>query len=167
MRAVIALLLAAAGTFQQAPVRPDFSGQWTLDQQRSTSTPTGVAGMLGSSFTAKQDAKTLTLDISIVGGHLQAIYNLDGADSRNVMPGPAGDEVIVSRATWDADRLVIVTRSTEMQDGKSVGMETRRVMWIGTDGLLVLERSGTPAALVPTTRSVYRRAKDVGQSPAG
>ena len=162
MRAVGVPLVVACLLSSQAPARPDFSGEWVLDQRQSTPTPSGVAGMLGSSFAAKQDLKTLTLDITFPGGSLRAVYNLDGSESRNVMPGPAGDEVIVSRATWDGNRLVIVTKSTETQDGKPVAMETRRVMWIGADGLLILERSGTPVTLVPTTRSVYRRARNAG-----
>ena len=162
MRFAVVLLGLLLGTwFQaaQAPTRPDFSGKWALDQQRSTSTPSGPAAMFGLSFVAKQDAKTLALDISFPGGTIHAAYNLDGSESRNGMPGPNGEEIIVSRATWDGNRLVIVTKSTEELNGKSVPMESRRVMWIATDGMLMLERSGTPVELVPKTTSVYRSAK--------
>ena len=160
MRVIMIPLLIAAGSLVQAPVRPDFSGRWTLDAQRSTSTPTGPAAMLGSSFVATQDAKTLALEITFPGGRLKAVYQLDGSDSRNTMPGPAGDETIVSRASWDGVRLVIITRSTELQNGQPVPMETRRVLRIGADGSLTLERSGTPVELVPPTTSVYRRSRD-------
>src|SRR5262245_52714707 len=85
----------------QTPARPDFSGQWSLDQQRSTATSSGPAAMFGLSFVAKQDTKTLGLDISFPGGTIHAAYNLDGSESRNGMPGPNGEEIVVSRATWD------------------------------------------------------------------
>lgn len=160
MRVVLISILMIAGSWLQAPAKPDFSGRWTLDARRSTSTPSGPAAMFGSSFVAKQDAKTLTLDITFPGGSLQAVYLLDGSDSRNTMPGPAGDEVIVSRASWDGSRLVIVTKSTELQNDQPVPLETRRVIWIGADGSITLERTGTPVELVPPTTSVYRRARD-------
>ena len=159
MRLTPIVVILAAFSWFQAPAHPDFSGRWTLDRQRSTQTSAGPAGMFGSSFEAKQDAQALTLDISFSGGHLQATYNLDGSESKNAMPGPNGEETIVSRATWDANRLVIVTKSTEMQNGKPVQMETRRVLSIATDGTLTLERTGTPPDLVPSTTSVYRRTK--------
>lgn len=156
--ALISMLLAAASSFQTA-APSDFSGKWTLDAERSTATASGPAAMFGSSFVAKQDAKALTLDILFPGGTIQAVYKLDGSESRNAIPGPNGEETIVSRATWNNNRLVIVTRSTEDLNGKPVQLESKRVMWIAADGLLMLERTGTPVELVPPTTSVYRRAK--------
>jgi hypothetical protein len=163
MRVAMVLLIvaSAAGLGGQATTRPDFSGTWTLDNKASTAGPLGVAAMLGSRFTAKQDAKTLTLDISSPVGPVHAVYNLDGTPSKIVMPGEPA-ETIVSLATWEADRLIITTKSDEILDGKTVEMVTRRVISIGPDGSLTLERSGTPASLVPTTKSVYRRARETG-----
>lgn len=159
MRVALISLLVVAGSWLQPAARPDFSGRWTLDAQRSTATPSGPAAMFGSSFVAKQDARALTLDILFPGGTIQAVYKLDGSESRNQIPGANGPETIVSRATWDGNRLVIVTKSTEELDGKSVQMESRRVMSIGTDGALSLQRTGTPVELVPATTSVYKRVK--------
>ena len=158
---LLVILAFAGGLGGQAPTRPDFSGTWTHDSKASTAGPLGVAAMLGSRFTAKQDAKTLTLDISSPVGPVHAVYNLDGSPSKIVMPGAAGEpgEMIVSLAAWEADRLVITTKSEETLDGRTVEMVTRRVISIGADGSLTLERSGTPASLVPTSKSVYRKAK--------
>jgi len=160
MRVAMLLVIVAftAGLGGQATTRPDFSGTWIHDSKASTAGPLGVAAMLGSRFTAKQDAKTLTLDISSPIGPVHAVYNLDGSPSKIVMPGEPG-ETIVSLAAWEADRLVITTKSEEILDGKTVEMVTRRVISIGADGSLTLERSGTPASLVPTSKSVYRKAK--------
>ena len=159
MRLWLISMLLVSGSWLQSPAKPDFSGKWTLDSLKSTSTPSGPAAMFGSSFVAKQDAKALTLDISFPGGTIQAVYKLDGSESRNEIPGPNGAETIVSRASWDGSRLVIVTKSTEELNGKPVQMESKRVLWIGTDGVLNLERSGTPVELVPPTTSVYKRSK--------
>jgi NAD(P)H-dependent flavin oxidoreductase YrpB (nitropropane dioxygenase family) len=81
------------------------------------------AAMLGSSFVATQDAKVLTLKITSNGRLFTAAYNLDGSDSKIVSPTPGQpDEVIISHATWEGDRLVIKTVTTETQDGKSYQM---------------------------------------------
>jgi hypothetical protein len=157
---LVAVLQATAGT--QAP-RPDFSGNWTLARDRSTqtlrgNTVTAVTGLLGEKFTAVQDAKTLTLEITVaaLGRPVRAVYNLDGSESKNMNPNPGGgeDEPIFSRTSWEGDRLVILTRGTALVNGKP--LESTRVIWIDTDGLLIIERSSEGAA---ATRSVYRRAQ--------
>ena len=158
--AIVALLVVAQlGAAQSAP---DFSGDWILVNSRSSQTMRGavvvsVTGLLGDKFTAKQDAKTLTLDITstAIGRPVRAVYNLDGSESRNLNPGAPDqpDEPIFSRASWEAETLVIVTRGTALVNGKP--LETKRVIWIDNEGFLTIERS---AADAPTTRSVYRRA---------
>jgi hypothetical protein len=162
LRRLVVSVLAGAVIAAQAP--PDFSGEWVLSQERSTQTRTGlsvtsVSGLLGEKFTAKQDAQTLTLDISLaaLGRPIRAVYNLDGTESRNMNPGGAPgqpDEPIVSTAAWDGDRLVIQTRGTALVDGRP--LETRRVLWIGADSRLTIERTSEGQ---PTTRSVYERVK--------
>jgi len=164
MRLVRGLLLSVlAGTLVAAQTRPDFSGDWVLSKERSTQKLTGlsvtsVSGLLGEKFSAKQDQKTLVLDISVaaLGRSIRAVYNLDGTESRNMNPGGPGqpDEPIVSRATWETEKLVILTRGTLLVDGKP--LETRRVIWIDADSRLTIERSSEGQ---PTTRSVYERVK--------
>ena len=86
----------------------------------------------------KQDAKTLTITR---GGQAPTLtYNLDGSESRNFNPTSPGqpDEPIVSRVSWDGDKLVILTTGTTLLNGKP--LESKRVMWIDADGLLIIER---------------------------
>jgi hypothetical protein len=66
---------------------------------------------------------------------------------------------VVSRASWDGKRLVILSKSVATEKGVAVTVDSRRVLWIDTDGSLIVERTGTPAALVTPSRSVYRRIK--------
>jgi len=157
----IALFVATASVAAQA--RPDFSGDWVLAKDRSTQTPQGarvtaVTGLLGEKVSVTQDAKTLTLDISLaaLGRPIRAIYSLDGSESRNLNPVGPGvpDEPIFSTATWDGEKLVILTRGSALVNGKP--LETKRVIWIDPEGLLTIERS---AEGQPATRSVYRRAR--------
>jgi hypothetical protein len=163
MHAAILALTLSIGALQSpqlAAARPDFSGEWTLDTRPVPGAKGAQAAMLGSSFVATQDAKVLTLKITANGRLFTAAYNLDGSASKIVSPTPGQpDEVIISHATWEGDRLVIKTVTTETQDGKPYQMETRRVMWIDSRGVLLLERSGTPVDVVPTSTSAYRRAK--------
>jgi hypothetical protein len=158
---VVALALAAVVSVA-AQQRPDFSGEWFLAKDRSSQTMSGsvvvsVTGLLGDKFSALQDAKTLTLTITVaaLGRDIKAVYNLDGSESKNMNPVGGGqpDEPIFSRASWEGDKLVIHTRGTALVNGKVT--ETRRVIWLDTDGLLTIDRIAEGA---PTRRSVYQRA---------
>ena len=161
------ILLASLVLFQQAPIskpaaRPDFSGTWVLDDSGTYSSgPVIMAAMLGTRFRATQTAKTLTLDIEAMGTKFVAVYNLDGSDSKIMSPvGPANElEAVISRATWEDDRLVIRTKATEKENGVDVPIESVRVMRLDAKGLLLLERSGTPERLVRKSLSVYKRDK--------
>ena len=156
-----AVLIAVVSVGAQQ--KPDFSGAWVLAQDRSSQTLKGsvvvsVSGLLGDKFSAVQDAKTLTLTITVLalGRDIKAVYNLDGSESRNLNPVGGGqpDEPIFSRASWEGDRLVIHTRGTALVNGKP--LETKRVIWLDTDGLLTIDRFAEGA---PTRRSVYQRSR--------
>jgi len=133
-----------------AQQKPDFSGNWVIAQS-----PTGL---LGEKFTAVQDAKALSLTITVgaLGRDVKVVYALDGSESRNLNPVGGGqpDEPIFSRTSWDGDKLVVLTRGTNLVNGKPV--ESKRVIWIDKEGLLTIERSAEGA---PTVRSVYQRSK--------
>jgi len=92
----VALVLITSGT-TIAQTKPDFSGTWALDPDSGIGPPQ-----------LTQDANTLTVATSFDKGGLvlTTTYNLDGSESVNrAFGGPA----IVSRATWEGNRLVIVT----------------------------------------------------------
>jgi hypothetical protein len=159
---VIATLLAVlnGALVQSETRRPDFSGSWTFDAQK-TMTPDKdgrvvLAAMLGEEFTAIQDATSLTLRILNNGQLVVAVYDLTGRSSENVSPG---DIVVTSRAKWDGDRLLISSTSTSDDKGKQVTVETTRALSIDSAGDLIIERTGTPKRLVTPSRSVYRRTK--------
>jgi hypothetical protein len=165
---LLVLLCVAVGAGAQpvpAKARPDFSGTWAFDQVKSAQPgPDGkvmLAAMLGDEFTARQD--TVTLAFAIKSGNLrvEAAYKLDGSESRNTSPGAYGQPAVdvISRASWEGDRLVIVSSSVSVIQGQNVPINTRRVMWIDPAGSLIMERTGTPASEVPPSRSVYRKMK--------
>lgn len=156
---LLTLLLAAPAGIAP-PQRPDLSGTWTFDQAKSLKPgPDGrivLAAMLGDEFVALQKGTSLTLRISFQGALVVAVYDLTGAETENVSPG---DISVKSRASWQDDRLVIDSTSDVRDQGKPVTVRTRRVIWIDEAGDLIIERSGTPASQVTSSRSVYRRVR--------
>jgi len=148
MRAIAILLVLQSVPMQS---RPNFSGDWVLADGRPS--------LLGEKFTAKQDEKTLTLDITaaVIGRPIHAVYNLDGSETRNMNPSPVAgvpDEPIFSRASWEGEKLVILTRGTTLMKGKPT--ESKRVLWLNATGQLLIERSSEGA---PIIASAYRRAQ--------
>lgn len=156
---LLTLLLAAAAGVAPSQ-RPDLSGTWTFDQARSLKPgPDGrivLAAMLGDEFVALQKGTSLTLRISFQGDFVVAVYDLTGAETENLSPG---DIPVKSRAFWQNDRLVIDSTSDVVDQGTAVTVKTRRVIWIDEAGDLIIERSGTPASQVTSSRSVYRRVR--------
>jgi hypothetical protein len=157
--ALLSLCLAfLAGINSPTQARPDFSGKWTFDRAKSAEPWNGrivIAPILGDECVATQDATALKLAIAVGGRTVTAVYNFTG-ESRNLSPG---DIPVTSRASWDADRLVIVTTSAATVNGQSITIETRRVIRLDAEGNLIIERTGTPASEVTPSRSVYTRTR--------
>jgi hypothetical protein len=161
LTAAVALALSA-GLLAQA--RPDFSGTWVLDPATAPAAPAGGGGRgggrggggagFGQEFTAKQDAKVLTVTRMQGDQTITATYNLDGSESKNTVAGRGGQQEQVSKATWDGNRLTIVT--TLDFGGNTV--EQRRVVSL-EGGNLVIEQTapGRGGGEPTTTKLVYKK----------
>jgi hypothetical protein len=151
--ALSVLLLASAS---QVPA--NFSGTWTLDVEKTMKPgPDGrsvMAPMLGDRVEISQSASSITMRIHVQGDVVVAIYDLTGAESRNVSPGSI---TVLSRAAWKGDRLAIESTSDGVDQGKPATIRTTRLLWIDKAGDLIVERTGTPASAVSPSRSVYSR----------
>jgi hypothetical protein len=165
--AVAAAVALSAAAYAQA--RPDFSGKWVMDPASAPAPPADAGGGgggrgggrgggggagFGQEFTAKQDAKTLTITRMQGGQEVAATYNLDGSESKNTVAGRGGQQEQVSKATWDGNRLVIVT--TLDFGGNTV--EQRRVLSM-EGGNLVVEATnpGRGGGAPTTTKIVYKK----------
>lgn len=115
-----------------------------------------IAAMLGDEFVASQDSKALHLTIKAMGQTVNVTYNLDGSEARNTSPD---DIVVTSRASWEGDKLVILSTSTSNERGKPLRVETRRVIWLEGDDTLIIQRTGTPASEVTPSTSFYKRVR--------
>jgi hypothetical protein len=154
------LALAMTWVLANAQQPTDLSGTWKFDQAKTMRPgPDGrvvLAAMLGDQFVALQTQKSLTLRITFKGELVVAVYDLTGAESANMSPG---DIPVKSRASWEGKKLLIDSFSESMNEGKLTRVTTRRVIWIDDDGDLIVERSGTPATVVTSSKSVYRRVQ--------
>ena len=159
---LIALSLLLPAPSLAAQTRPDFSGAWEFDREKTMKQPPSadgrlvIAAMLGDEFVASQDTRALHLTIKAMGQTVNVTYNLDGTESRNISPG---DIPVVSRASWEGNTLVILSTSASAEKGKTVTIETRRTIWLDKDGSLVIDRTGTPASEVQPSRSIYKRVR--------
>lgn len=111
--------------------KPDFSGTWALNAEKSTM-PQGGGGqrMGGGNFVAKQEANLLTVDRTRKNQNGETStttmkYTLDGKESVNA--SQRGDSKSV--ATWSPDgkALTIVTSRTFDMNGESRTMKTTEV----------------------------------------
>jgi hypothetical protein len=142
----------------QPPARPDFSGTWKFDRARSAEPWNGrivIGALLGDECVVTQDRTALTLDITVGGQKIRAVYNFSG-DSRNLSPG---DIPVTSHTSWEGDKLVIASTSSSNTRGEAVTVESRRVLWLDANRNLIIERTGTPASEVTPSRSVYTRVR--------
>ena len=124
-------LMAQAG-------KTNFSGNWTLNSEKSTLPEGGQGGgmrMGGGNFVATQENNALTVVRTRTGQDGQSTtstmkYTLDGKESLNT--SPRGDSKSV--ATWapDGKSLTIETSRTMDMNGQSTTMKSTEV-WKLTD----------------------------------
>ena len=149
-----------------APARPNFAGTWVFDPEATKAAAdaakvNGLALFL-EQFDAEQTADAYTMKVNLGPMIVTAIYKLDGSDSKNVSPPatPGQPEIEVhSRAQWDGAALVVTSTSTSPGENGPIEVKSTRKFSLDPKGRLLIERSGTPAAMVPTTRSVYTKKK--------
>jgi hypothetical protein len=164
-----ALVVATtAGMYAQA--KPDFSGKWVMDPASAPAPPAGApdgggrggggrggggggAGF-GQEFTAKQDAKMLTIARAQGDQTITAMYMLDGSESKNMVAGRGGQQEQVSKAMWDGNKLVI---TTTVNFGGTPAEQKRVLSMEG--GNLVIEQTapGRGGGEPTTTKVVYKK----------
>jgi hypothetical protein len=109
--AAAVVLTAAAGAQQ----KPDFSGRWVI-----TSPPEGA----GREQVVTQDEKSLTVEQAASSGSRKTIYQLDGVERQQAVPMRGQDIVILSKAAWDGDRIVISSTTSYPNGMKTQSKET-------------------------------------------
>jgi hypothetical protein len=145
--------------------KPNFSGTWTYNQQKSDQQQGGGRGFGGGgNLNIKQDGNNLNVDrvFTTQDGEQRTMsskYTLDGKESVNTMGGNRGGSS-KSIAKWSADNksLNIATNTSfQTQDGETREMKSDQV-WTLTDGgkTLTVVTTGTGRGGTPNTRkAVY------------
>jgi hypothetical protein len=116
--------------------KPDFSGTWQLDPEQSQMGGGGGARGGGgmAQMTVKQTADTLTIERQGRGGTQTITYKLDGSETKSTMQGRGGETMEQSHtAKWDGSKLVIVTKTGDMEATQT---------WALANGTLTIERTG-------------------------
>jgi hypothetical protein len=150
MMSVAAVAFVATNAFAQAK---SFAGTWTLvpDTAAAAQQMGGAGGRggrgpggFGQTFTATQDAKTLTIARTTQNGEVKSVYNLDGSDSKNSVMGRGGEAMeVVSKAKMDGDKLVITTtqdfNGTARTSTQTISLDAAGNLWVesnrpGRDG---------------------------------
>lgn len=160
----VMLLSTAVSACAQGPTRPSFAGTWVFDPE-ATKAAADAAKVNGlalfmEQFQAEQDAKAFTMKVDLGPMVVTAIYKLDGSVSKNMSPPsmPGQPEIeVTSNATWEGNTLVVTSVSASPSANGPVEVKSTRKLSLDAQGRLVVERFGTPANMVPTTRSVYKK----------
>jgi len=152
MRGVFLFVLAAAVAMPiaaRAQAKPDFSGSWTLNAEKSDPPPQrGGGGGRGPAgpITIKQTATEFSITSEGRQGPQTLTYKLDGSVSTN--PGRGGMEV-KSTAKWDGLTLVIET-TRDMGGTPITTVEKRHLDNGGKEMVIEQESTGGPNG--PTKR---------------
>ena len=119
---VLVTVLALPLALQGAAVRaaddngaPSFAGRWTVvaDPGQAGGSPSAFFG--GRDFTVTQDDKKLAIARTVPAEASQypgakSTFNLDGSESKNSTLIGGQTIELISTATWDGPKLVIVTK---------------------------------------------------------
>ena len=143
-----AVMLWAAGVLAQA--KPDFSGTWTLDAEKTTAAggaaPAGRGG--GGGMTIKQDATSFTRTAGREGAQ-PVVYKLDGSETQ--VPMGRGGAMATAKAAWEGNTIVISTT----QDMQGTMVTRKAVYSMEGDWLVVATTAPPRGGGDPTTTKQY------------
>ncbi len=152
----LSILLPVLLLFSSGQARPDFSGQWAVDPERSSN-----AASLGVRVVIRQTDDSLSLVRGEGDAATVISYKLDGSVSKNqtkssiFKDGRPVDIVTSSAATWQGRQLRVETTSPS-NDGKSTSQTIRIIELESRDVLKVSTTTNSPGA-IPKTVTFYKR----------
>lgn len=175
--ALLAAAILCPGSVLAAQERPDFSGDWTIEEApgarggragrggRGGPAPDMGSGW-GRNITITQDAARLTVEYAFFSRGdfqppLKFHYALDGSTTTNSVMMGRGIQERGSVTAWDGDTLVIRTTHafTDPATGEPSTVEVTRKLWLESPSRLRVESifggalGGPPA----TTQTTYTR----------
>lgn len=157
-RAVVAAAFVLGLTVSAfAQSKPDFSGAWTLDTEKSDPMrgPGGGGQMGPVTLKVTQTSTDLTIERSVGDRKTTAVYKLDGSESVN--QGPRGGEQR-SKSRWEGSALVTESVQQMSTPGGDVTMEMKEARTLQDDGtMLVVTMTKGPRG-ENTRKSVFKKS---------
>jgi len=137
MAAALVVALAVSGYAQK---KPDFSGTWTVDTEKSDPAPApggggggrGTGGGMMGPLTIKQTPDSISIENQGRQGMQTRTYKLDGSEQEITF----GQMIAKARAHWDGDKIIIETLRRG-QDGTP--FTTSVTYSLNADGTLTAE----------------------------
>ena len=126
--ALLTIITATAATPQ---AKPNLSGRWVLDPQRSELGPKMREGAYRETLVIEHRDPRLRIDytLTFAGAKLHTVYELTTDGAENHTTTPLGEEV--TRSHWEGDRLI--TEATLNSE------RTRIRRWLSADGKLLYQ----------------------------
>lgn len=150
---LLGVLTTVLATAVFAQTRPDFSGTWELDVERSRAANRTGGGSFGGSLPPSAGAATgasavttiritqtaAALTIERVAGQIwnKMVHKLDGTESVNTN----STTTIRLKSRWDGNRLISegASRTPLPEDGGTMESTIKETRWLDKDGTLVVE----------------------------
>jgi hypothetical protein len=144
---VLAAAAGAPGASAGEPQRPNFSGRWVIVQPEKGA---------GQEQIIKHDDKMLSKTPVGDRGGPPATYELDGMEHRTMLPMRGEQVVIVTKAAWEGNTLVVT-----IQENYPNGMKlnVREVWSLDAQGRLVIEATEAAERQKPQVMKIVLQKK--------
>jgi hypothetical protein len=162
--AVVCAIALAMPSLASAQAKPDFSGKWTQDLEKSD--PMGGRGGGGGGAAPTPTPQTLTVtqtpaDITIETTRGQnttkVVYKTDGSESTNESENQRGKTVSKSKTKFDGGKLATEgTRTMTTQQGEMV-TEFKEVRSIEADGTMLVQTTTKSQRGESTRKDVFKK----------
>ena len=165
LSALALVLLARLAAAESPDVSSNLAGRWTLEVQNADPgappprIPATASSGWGREITITRGDGRVTIERHQfaeldVQPPMRYVYELGGAESRNVVNMGRGPQEQVARAEWKGEALVIASRHAADTD---LASEVTQAFSIDAEGALVVETTRTANGVTSTKKARYRR----------
>jgi hypothetical protein len=157
--AIVLAVVLALPAIATAQAKPDFSGKWIQDMEKSDAAggPGGGGGRGPAgpqNVTITQSATELILERETPNGAIKTVYKLDGTVSEN----STGRGASKTKSTWEGATLVTAGTQTMSMQGNEVTLDTKEVRSLEADGTMVVVTTTKSQMGERTRKIVFKKA---------
>jgi hypothetical protein len=157
----LAIVLAVALAVPAAAVaqaKPDFTGKWTQDMEKSD--PMGGPGGGGGrgpagpqTLSIAQTATDFTVERETPNGVVKMVYKLDGTESEN----NTGRGTSKTKSVWEGAALVTSGTQTMNMQGNEITIEMKETRTLEADGTMVVVTVSKSPMGERTRKTVFKK----------